>query len=252
MNCIFISVRNSSTRLPNKAILDLCGKPTIQYLIENMMHSKCADKIILCTSEREEDNILCDIATRCGIDHFRGSLDDKLVRWRDVCKEYDVDFFVNVDGDDLFFDVDLADIVIDQYKNDPCDFIDGNGFYNDVYGIKTTALNKVCEIKDSDSTEYIRLYFTETGIFQTRKVKDIPIKYIKGDIRMTLDYPEDFEFFKKVIEGVLPEPLTFDNILKFIYNNPGVSQINFSLDEMWKENQKKIKHFKLKNGQSTN
>ena len=91
-------------------------------------------KIILCTSEREEDNILCDIATRCGIDHFRGSLDDKLVRWRDACKELqDVDFFINVDGDDLFFDVDLADIVIDQYKNDPCDFIDGNGFYNDVW-----------------------------------------------------------------------------------------------------------------------
>ena len=170
MNCIFISVRNSSTRLPNKAILDLCGKPTIQHLIESMMNSKSADKIILCTSDREEDDVLCNIASNCGIEYFRGSLNDKLVRWRDACKEYEVDFFVNVDGDDLFFDVDLADIVIDQYKNDPCDFIDGHGLYNDVYGIKTTALNEVCKIKDSDSTEYIRLYFTETGIFQTRSV----------------------------------------------------------------------------------
>ena len=246
MNCIFISVRNSSTRLPNKAILDLCGKPTIQYLIESMMNSRSADKIILCTSDRKEDDVLCNIASGCGIEYFRGSLDDKLVRWRDACKEYGIDFFVNVDGDDLFFDVDLADIVIDQYKNNPCDFIDGHGLYNDVYGIKATALNKVCEIKDSDSTEYIRLYFTETGIFQTRKVKDIPIKYIKGDIRMTLDYPEDFEFFKKVIEGVLPEPLTFDNILKFIYNYPETSCINFFLEEDWKINQEKIKHFKIK------
>jgi spore coat polysaccharide biosynthesis protein SpsF len=246
MNCIFISVRNSSTRLPNKAILDLCGKPTIQYLIESMMNSRSADKIILCTSDRKEDDVLCNIASGCGIEYFRGSLDDKLVRWRDACKEYGIDFFVNVDGDDLFFDVDLADIVIDQYKNNPCDFIDGHGLYNDVYGIKATALNKVCEIKDSDSTEYIRLYFTETGIFQTRKIKDIPTKYIKGNIRMTLDYPEDFEFFKKVIEGVLPEPLTFDNILKFIYNYPETSCINFFLEEDWKINQEKIKHFKIK------
>jgi spore coat polysaccharide biosynthesis protein SpsF len=246
MNCIFISVRNSSTRLPNKAILDLCGKPTIQHLIESMMNSRSADKIILCTSDRKEDDVLCNIASGCGIEYFRGSLDDKLVRWRDACKEYGIDFFVNVDGDDLFFDVDLADIVIDQYKNNPCDFIDGHGLYNDVYGIKATALNKVCEIKDSDSTEYIRLYFTETGIFQTRKIKDIPTKYIKGNIRMTLDYPEDFEFFKKVIEGVLPEPLTFDNILKFIYNYPETSCINFFLEEDWKINQEKIKHFKIK------
>mgnify|MGYP001491871988 FL=1 len=246
MNCIFISVRNSSTRLPNKAILDLCGKPTIQHLIESMMNSRSADKIILCTSEREEDDILCDIASHCGVEYFRGSLDDKLIRWRDACKEYEVDFFVNVDGDDLFFDVDLADIVIDQYKNNPCDFIDGHGLYNDVYGIKATALNEVCEIKDSDSTEYIRLYFTETGIFQTRKIKDIPTKYIKGNIRMTLDYPEDFEFFKRVIEGVSLEPLTFDNILKFIYNYPETSCINFFLEEDWKINQEKIKHFKIK------
>jgi|TARA_B100000287_G_scaffold377217_1_gene378878 spore coat polysaccharide biosynthesis protein SpsF len=246
MNCIFISVRNSSTRLPNKAILDLCGKPTIQHLIESMMNSRSADKIILCTSDRKEDDVLCNIASGCGIEYFRGSLNDKLIRWRDACKEYKVDFFVNVDGDDLFFDVDLADIVIDQYKNNPCDFIDGHGLYNDVYGIKTTALNKVCEIKDSDSTEYIRLYFTETGIFQTRKIKDVPIKYIKGDIRMTLDYPEDFEFFKKVIEGVSLEPLTFDNILKFIYNYPETSCINFFLEEDWKINQEKIKHFKIK------
>ena len=246
MNCIFISVRNSSTRLPNKAILDLCGKPTIQHLIESMMNSRSADKIILCTSDRKEDDVLCNIASGCGIEYFRGSLDDKLVRWRDACKEYGIDFFVNVDGDDLFFDVDLADIVIDQYKNNPCDFIDGHGLYNDVYGIKATALNKVCEIKDSDSTEYIRLYFTETGIFQTRKIKDVPIKYIKGDIRMTLDYPEDFEFFKKVIEGVSLEPLTFDNILKFIYNYPETSCINFFLEEDWKINQEKIKHFKIK------
>tara|TARA_R100001460_G_scaffold36018_1_gene69250 strand:+ start:126 stop:866 length:741 start_codon:yes stop_codon:yes gene_type:complete len=246
MNCIFISVRNSSTRLPNKAILDLCGKPTIQHLIESMMNSRSADKIILCTSDRKEDDVLCNIASGCGIEYFRGSLDDKLVRWRDACKEYEVDFFVNVDGDDLFFDVDLADIVIDQYKNNPCDFIDGHGLYNDVYGIKATALNKVCEIKDSDSTEYIRLYFTETGIFQTRKIKDIPTKYIKRNIRMTLDYPEDFEFFKRVIEGVSLEPLTFDNILKFIYNYPETSCINFFLEEDWKINQEKIKHFKIK------
>mgnify|MGYP006229311109 FL=1 len=63
---------------------------------------------------------------------------------------------------------------------------------------------------------------------------------------MTLDYPEDFEFFKRVIEGVSLEPLTFDNILKFIYNYPETSCINFFLEEDWKINQEKIKHFKIK------
>ena len=67
VNCILITVRTSSTRLPKKAILDINGKPAIQYLIENIKKSKSADKIILCTSEESDDDILCQIATDCGI-----------------------------------------------------------------------------------------------------------------------------------------------------------------------------------------
>ena len=246
VNCILITVRTSSTRLPRKAILDINGKPTIQYLIENIKKSKLANKIILCTSEEPDDDILCQIATDCGIDYYRGSLKDKLVRWMEACKEYNIDFFVNVDGDDLFFDYNLADLVIEQYNEQPCDFIDGNGLYNDVYGVSLEALKKVCDIKDTDDTEYIRLYFTETNLFDVKKINNVPEKYIKQKVRMTLDYKEDFEFFKTVIEGVLPNELTLDNINNFLYNNPSIANINYFLDEEWKSNQEKIKNFKVK------
>ena len=63
---------------------------------------------------------------------------------------------------------------------------------------------------------------------------------------MTLDYQEDFEFFKTVIEGVLPNELTLDNINNFLYNNPSIANINYFLDEEWKSNQEKIKNFKVK------
>ena len=246
VNSILITVRTSSTRLPRKAILDINGKPTIQYLIENIKKSRLADKIILCTSEEPDDDILCQIATDCGIDYYKGSLKDKLVRWMEACEEYNIDFFVNVDGDDLFFDYNLADLVIEQYNEHPCDFIDGNGLYNDVYGVSIKALKKVCDIKDTDDTEYIRLYFTETNLFDVKKINNIPEKYIKRKVRMTLDYKEDFEFFKTVIEGVLPNELTLDNINNFLYNNPSIANINYFLDEEWKSNQEKIKNFKVK------
>ena len=62
MKAIFISVRTGSTRLPNKSILKINDKYTIEYVINSVKKSKYADKIILCTTELEEDNILCDIA----------------------------------------------------------------------------------------------------------------------------------------------------------------------------------------------
>ena len=68
MNAILITVRTGSTRLPNKAILEIEGKSTIEHLISRVKHSKLADKIILCTTELEEDNVLCEIAKRNKID----------------------------------------------------------------------------------------------------------------------------------------------------------------------------------------
>ena len=127
MKALFISVRTGSTRLPNKATLDICGKPTIQYLIDNLKKSAHADRIVLCTTQLDEDDVLCKIAKDNGISFFRGSSEDKIERWRGACEEYDIEFFVNADGDDIFFDYGLADLCFTQYEYSAADFIDGRG-----------------------------------------------------------------------------------------------------------------------------
>ena len=115
MNVIFISVRTGSSRFPQKAIKKINGKATIEHLIERLKESKYAEKVILCTTELQEDDILCDIARKNNIEFFRGSSPDKLSRWLGATEKYNVDFFVNVDGDDIFFDAGLADVCFKQY-----------------------------------------------------------------------------------------------------------------------------------------
>ena len=115
MNVIFISVRTGSSRFPQKAIKKINGKATIEHLIERLKKSKYAEKVILCTTELQEDNILCDIAQENNIEFFRGSSPDKLSRWLGATEKYNVDFFVNVDGDDILFDAGLVDICFEQY-----------------------------------------------------------------------------------------------------------------------------------------
>ena len=93
---------------------------------------------------------------------------------------------------------------------------------------------------------YDMVEFLKTTSLKVKKLQDVPEIYKKKNIRMTLDYQEDFEFFKTVIEGVLPRELSLDNINNFLYNNPSVKDINYFLDKEWENNQKKIKHFKIK------
>ena len=59
---------------------------------------------------------------------------------------------------------------------------------------------------------------------------------------MTLDYQADLEFFTAIIYFHLKEelPMTLENILKFLEDNPEVIQINWSYEQSWKDNQAKM------------
>ena len=240
MNVIFLSVRTGSSRLPKKALYEIQGKTTIEYLIDRLKKSKYAEKVIVCTTELKDDDILCDIAERNDIDYFRGSSPDKLMRWLGATERYGVDFFVNVDGDDIFFDAGLADICFEQRKD--VDFIDGQGQYNDVYGVSSHALNMVCESKQSNETEFIKPFFYDIKEYiNIQKIVNVPDKYKKRKMRLTLDYEEDFEFFKNVIEHFLDnsKEMEFEDIVKYIEENPEVSKINWHREQDWKENQER-------------
>lgn len=245
---IFITVRTGSTRLPNKALLKINDKETIVHLIERVKKSKKADNIILCTTNLKEDNILCELASKSGIDYFRGSVKDKLERWNGACNKFDVDFFVTADGDDLFCEPELIDLAFDQYDKTNTDFIEGKGIPcgSFTYGIKAEALKKVCKIKDTDDTEMMWVYFTDTDLFNIQNLENIPDEYKRTDIRMTLDYEDDFNFFKNVFEN-LKLDFNLKDVVNYIDSNPEVREINYYLEEEWSNNQKQKTNMILKN-----
>ena len=241
MKAIFVTVRMGSKRLANKCLLKINGIPTIEHLIRRVKKSKKTDLIILCTSNNKEDDILCDIAVANNINYYRGSSKDKLERWNGACNKYQVNFFVTADGDDLFCDPDLIDLAFSQYdkSNAMIDFIKSDdvicGAFT--YGIKSEALNKVCAIKDTDDTEMMWVYFTDTKLFRVEDLQDIDILYCRDDIRMTLDYDDDFIFFKKIIEYFGTEEFSLKEVIRYLDSNPDIKKINYHRHQEWKKNQ---------------
>jgi len=243
---IFITVRSDSSRLPQKCYKKICGKYVIEYVIEQAKKSKMADMVVLCTTDLSEDNKLCEIAKLNNIDFFRGSVDDKLARWRGATRKFGVDFFVTADGDDLFCSSELMDLAFKQYTTNRSEFIQGANLVDGAftYGIKTSALNKVCEIKTTTDTEMMSIYFTDTDLFKVEELFNVPAIYKRNDIRMTLDYEDDFKFFKTVIEHFAGKNFGTQDVLSFLNDNIEIAGINFYLEGRWKQNQ--IKNTKLK------
>jgi len=237
MKAILISARTGSSRLPNKTILRIQGKHTIEYVIAATKKSRLSNKVILCTTTLSEDDILCDIAEVNKVECFRGSALDKLKRWSAACSKFKVSYFATADGDDLFYDAGLADLCFQQRER--FDIISGQGLYNDVYGIRAAALEKITKslnekiVEPHDLIDFLKSQ-KQLAVGELTKVPDL---YKKKNMRLTLDYEEDFDFFKEVI-CKLPRDFSLKDAITYIENNESVRNINLFRENDWKNHQK--------------
>jgi len=244
----FITVRMKSTRLPKKALLKIKGRTTIEHLIDRVKSAKLLDMVVLCTSTHPDDKVLADIAEENGIKAFRGSPEDKLDRYLQAAKKYGIEFILNVDGDDILCDPKLIDRTIEHFKKTGADCIVWKGvpLGGAPTGIKVKALEKVCQIKDEKDTEVWGGYFLDSGLFNVEYLKPDGPKH--PEFRLTLDYPEDFEFFTAVFEKlyVPGKIIPLDEVVSLLEKNPHIVKINKRAQEKYLETLKKHTKIKLK------
>jgi spore coat polysaccharide biosynthesis protein SpsF len=229
-SAIFIAVRMKSTRLPKKALLEIKGRTVIEHLIDRLKTVARADLVVVCTSTNPNDAILKTIAERNGIIGFQGSEDDKLDRFLQAADTYGVDRFVAVDGDDILCDPEYVDKgiqVLDATGADMVDFINmpvgatGNG-------LKVEALRKVCELKAENDTEVWGGYFTDSGLFKVVHIEPETPNLARPEIRMTLDYAEDFAFFEALFDRLCVPGKVFGlhEIVALLEREPELMDIN--------------------------
>lgn len=246
---VFITVRMKSTRLPRKALLDIQGRTAIEHLIDRAKTARLPDLVVLCTSTHPEDEVLVGVAERNRIGAFRGSPDDKLDRYLQAAKKYGVDFIVNVDGDDILCDPELIDRTVEHFRKTNADYIAWSGLPVGAAptGIKVEALEKVCQLKAETDTEVWGGYFTDTGLFRVERLE------ASGDLkhpefRMTLDYPEDLEFFRAVFKKLykLGKIAPLRDIVELLEQNPEITKINQKVQKAYEERLKAHAKPKLK------
>ncbi len=240
---VFITVRSDSSRLPNKAFMLILGKPVIEMVITRAKLVKNVNEVVVCTTERSVDDKIVEIAKKCNVKYFRGNLEDKLERWLGAAKEFNIDYFVTMDGDDPFCDPGLMESGINQIIEGGYDYLKApegliiGGF---TYCIKTSALQKVCEIKGTEDTEMMWTYFEDTGLFNVSVLKVDEKVLFNEKFRSTLDYEEDFEFFKTIFEhfNCKNNDVPLKKIAEYLDKNPEIMEINSFRRAEWANNQK--------------
>ena len=157
---------------------------------------------------------------------------------RQAIEENQVDLIVNVDGDDILIDPEQVDQVAQALLITGADLVkcEGLPFGAAPLGVTAEALVRVCDAKNDDdtSTGWSR-FFTDSGEFRIETVEIADPALRHPEIRMTLDYQEDYEFFKAVFHELYrpDQPVRLREAIRIILSRPDILGLNAGLDEKY-------------------
>lgn len=224
----FITARLKSSRLKQKILLDLNGKSVLDRVIDRAKKVVGVEEIVLCTSTNPQDSILYQYAQNNNIQFFAGSEEDVLNRLLNAAKYYGYDAFVGITADNPLFSIYTSSILVDMYKNEKFDFINTKGLPIgcNTYLIDTMALQVVDNMKQQADTEIWGPFINRPDFFNVAEleVENCPLK---EDVRITLDYPEDYKFIRTIYNELSNKEVpTINEVLDLLVKNPNLLELN--------------------------
>lgn len=235
---IVIQARTGSSRLPNKVLMPLAGRPLLERLVQRVQAARMEFEVLVATTlSREDDSIedLCrKIRTRC----FRGHSTDLLDRHYRAGLQEKADAVVKIPSDCPLIDPGVIDRVLRNYlvNSDKYDFVsnlhppsypDGN----DVEVMSFAALERAW----SQATRLFEREHTTPFIWESHELFRIGnVDWETGldysmSHRWTIDYLEDYLFIESIYNALWTGEgriFSMADILDLLSAKPELKEIN--------------------------
>lgn len=200
---IYITARLGSSRLKRKHLLQVGGKPLLQYLLDRIAAEFAAEMqqekvVTVIVSSDETENREFERFSKPGLQVFYGSIKNIPLRHHQATSALKLDAIISVDGDDILCSVRGMRAVYNALQQGaPYVRTKGLPFGMNSFGYTSAFLEK--------SVQNYQFDVLETGwgkIFDDSVVIELAIDDVPPDnkLRFTLDYQDDYEFFSAVVE----------------------------------------------------
>jgi spore coat polysaccharide biosynthesis protein SpsF len=234
----FITVRSSSSRLPNKCFLPFGKMSVLEHVIQRTKDYGLEP--IVCTTCEPEDDLIFETASKLNVKFFRGSKVNKLLRWRDCCREFGLTAFHSVDADDPFFcgdevkrSYELLQTGFDMVAPSPSS---SGGGATVGYSLSAEIIEKACtDLDENTDTEMMWYYIEKISNVKIGILDDID-ENIPEKLRLTLDYEEDYWLLRSV-QRMVGHFATRTTINDLFLRNPELYLINWFRNEEWAQGQ---------------
>jgi spore coat polysaccharide biosynthesis protein SpsF len=200
---VLLQVRLDSSRLPNKALLELGGRSVIEHAMLSLRRVPASVRAIV--TDEESSELLEPRATKCGFDTFVGPRDDVLERYVLAARAYGLTQVVRATGDNPLVSWELARLALREraLRNaDYCGF-DGPPLGTGVEVVEAAALERaVRETRSPYDREHVTSYvYRHPHEFSVMRLP-APAAYCLPHARVTLDTADDYRFLCTVFDAL--------------------------------------------------
>ncbi len=236
-----IQARMSSSRLPGKVMMNIDGEnPILYYVISQLRHSKLLDKIVIATTDHNEDEQIVKYVNELGVDYFRGSLTDVLDRYYQCAKKFSFSTIVRVTSDNPFVDPTIVDRAIEKFNSKKFDIVSNSSlagkrtfpYGTDVEVFSMESLEKTWQnARKPSEREHVTPYiYNNKEIF---RIGNLTHEKDLSHLRWTVDRKSDIEFVRTVISKIKKRPILLNDIISLLLKEPELIEINkkFIIDE---------------------
>ena len=221
----------SSTRLPGKVLRPLAGGPMILREVERVRRCRRVDRLVVAISDDRTDDVLADVLEGAGVDVFRGSLKDVLARYAGALEaKGPAEHMLRLTGDCPLIDWEVIDAVIDRHLETGADYTANTwgrrtfpkGLDADI--VKSEVLlQAAAEATDPYEREHVLPFIYRRP--ERYRLQGFEQARDEGELRWTVDLPEDYEFVSAVYDVLFPANPAFssDDVRRFLAGRPDLA-----------------------------
>lgn len=223
----------NSTRLPQKMLKQICGKPVLFHVIERLRQVQGAHEVVVATTTNIQDDKIVELCKEMRCSFYRGSEPDVTDRLIGAARLFEADLMVQCWGDCPLVDPAIIDRAITLYQQSKVDFVSNRLEKSFPAGLETnvfarSVLERVAHLtQDPTDREHGTYYiYTHPKQFTMKNFK--AIGYHAPEKRWLLDYPEDLSFHQAVYDRLYhtsPDFRTGD-VLNLLIKEPELEKLN--------------------------
>lgn len=204
-----VQCRLSSTRLPGKALLELAGRPVLEWVLLRAQRAERLDRVVLAITDRAADDPLQALGERLGVPVVRGAVENLPARYCLALDRHPADVVVRITADNPLTSPDLVDAAVDWLAAQNLDWCYSGdvplGTGADAF-LAETPRRLAREATDPGHLEHIVTWFLDNHLRCRLGCPPLSRALRRPDLRLTLDTPDDLARLRTLF-GLLPDPL---------------------------------------------